>query len=158
MGELRERCWQTREKSLGSVSLLKTRPGRLPFPMLPEAGSSKGEDLWAVIGFSLEQPQRAGEGIQLRSPCAFILIYWRHWDQPQCCACKMPFSPCTPISQVCAKPWSQASQDTAGRDVLNRKRDLLQTRCLVCVLLSLTSQDDTESEPTAKGPHNPKAS
>lgn len=31
MDELRTKCWQMKEKSLGSVSLLKTRLGRLPF-------------------------------------------------------------------------------------------------------------------------------
>lgn len=35
---------------------------------------------------------------------------------------------------------SQASQDTAGRDTLNRKRDLIQTRCLMCVFLSVNSR------------------
>lgn len=45
--ELRTKCWQMREKILGSVSLIKTRLGRLPFSMFPQLGSSKGEALWA---------------------------------------------------------------------------------------------------------------
>lgn len=49
MGELRGQCWQMREKSLGSMSLLKNRLGRSTFSVLPESGSSKGEALRAVI-------------------------------------------------------------------------------------------------------------
>lgn len=33
---------------------------------------------------------------------------------------------------------SQASQDTAGRNLLNRMRDLTQTGCLICLLLSVS--------------------
>lgn len=47
---------------------------------------------------------------------------------------------------------SQADQDTAGRDVFSGKGDLIQTHCLMCMLLSVTSQDNI------KGTHIPKAS
>lgn len=49
MGELRGQCWQMREESLGSMSLLKNRLGRSTFSVLPESGSSKGEALRPVI-------------------------------------------------------------------------------------------------------------
>lgn len=55
MDELRTKCWQMRKRSLGSMSLLRSRLGRLPFSKFLELGSSKGEALWAVTQFSSKQ-------------------------------------------------------------------------------------------------------
>lgn len=64
MDELRTK--QMRERSLGSMSFLKTRLGTLPFFVFPELGSSKGEALWDVTQTSTKQLQRTEERTQLR--------------------------------------------------------------------------------------------
>lgn len=63
-----------REKSSGSVSLLKTRLGRSPLSTLPESGSSKGEVLWTVNMILLRATagNGGGDSAQLRGHTAVV--------------------------------------------------------------------------------------
>lgn len=194
MDELRTKCWQTRVKGLGSMSLLKTRLGR--FSMFPELGSSKGQALWDVTLLSSssyrEQKRGPSSGMELYSSSAKTRFchccnHWRPQElwwtgeagivlepsampspdpsiathfyfhilkplgpAPKFCV-QMPFPP-TVSERPGPNHGSQAGQDTAGRDTFSGKGDLIQTHCLMGMLLSVTSQDNT------KGTHIPKTS